>query len=169
MKLTRRQVLAATAAVPVIGALGAGATAWSWWDRPAGADLKALSQDEFDFVQALAEGWMPRGGTPELSGADANIGYFFDDIVAAMHPQTAKEMRLLLHGLDHLPVPRRGRTFTSLSVDTRSACIENWLDHPLFLVRDAASATMVMVGIGWTTHPDVVKVIRPMFPCGYGR
>jgi hypothetical protein len=55
VKITRRQVLAAMAAVPVAGGLGAGGLAWRWWDRPAGAGLKRLSQDEHDFAQALGE------------------------------------------------------------------------------------------------------------------
>lgn len=168
-RITRRQVLAAGAAVAVAGGLGAGATVWSWWDRPAGEGLKALSPEEHAFVQALAEAWMPRGGRPELSGADARIGDFFDDIIASMHPQTGREMRLLLHALDHLCVPRRGRRFTALPLQTRSEVLANWLDHPAFLVRDGTAAVMVMVGMGWTTHPDVAKVLRPMFPCGYGR
>ncbi len=169
MQVTRRQVLAATAAVPVLGGLGVGTAVWSWWDRPAGAGLKALSEEEHAFVQALAEAWMPRGGTPELSGADARLGDFFDDLMAAMPPPTAKELRLLLHALDHLPVPVRGRRFTSLSLATRSHALAGWLNHPLFLVRDGAAAVMVLIGMGWTTHPEVVPVIRTMFPCGYGR
>lgn len=169
MKITRRQVLAAAAAVPVVGALGAGATAWSWWDRPAGAGLKVLSTEEHAFVQALAEGWMPRGGRPELSGADAKLGDFVDDVVAAMDPRTGTELRLLFHALDALPIPRRGGYFQSLSVEARSAVIEAWLDHPSWAVRDGAAGVLVLVSMGWTTHPDVARVLAPMFRCRYGR
>ena len=169
VQITRRQLLAASAAVPVIGALGVGMTTWSWWDRPAGEGLKALSGDEHAFVQSLAEAWMPRGGRPSLSGADARLGDFFDEVIAAMDPQTGKELRLLLHALDHLPLPRRGGTFQSLALTTRSEVLSHWMDHPSWMVRDATAGVMVMVGMGWTTHPDVVSVLRPLFRCGYGR
>lgn len=167
--ITRRQVLAASAAVPVLGGLGLGTAVWSWWDRPAGAELQALSPDEHAFAQALAEAWMPRGGTPELSGADARLGDFLDQLIAAMHPQRGRELKLLLHGLDHLPVPVRASRFTHLDLDTRSRALAGWLDHPVHLVRDGTAAVMVLLGMGWTTHPEVVPVIRSMFPCGYGR
>ena len=169
MQITRRQVLAATAAVPVVGALGAGATAWSWWDRPAGQGLKALSTDEHAFIQSMAEAWMPRGGRPELSGADAELGYFVDDVVAAMDRHTRKEIKILFHALDHLPVPRRGSTFQGLQLETRSRALEAWLDHPTWPVRDGAAAVLVLISMGWTTHPEVAVVINSLFRCRYGR
>ncbi len=169
MQITRRQILAAAAAVPVAGALGAGAVVWRWWDRPPGQGLKALSVEEHGFIQAMAEGWMPRGGTPELSGADARIGDFVDDVVAAMHHRTGAELRLLMHALDHLTVPVCGARFQHLSVATRSRVLEGWMDHPSWMIRDAASGVLVLVGMGWTTHPEVAAVLRPMFRCGYGR
>jgi len=169
MKITRRQVLAAAAAVPVAGGLAAAGVGWQWWDRPAGQGLTALSSEEHGFVQALAEAWMPAGGRPALSGADAQIGDFFDGVIAAMHPQTGRELKLLLHALDHLTVPTRLRPFQALGREVRSTVLAGWLDHPVMLVRDGVSAVMVLVGVGWTTHPEVVPVLRRMFPCGYGR
>lgn len=169
MKPTRRQVLAAAAAVSAAGGLGLGTSVWSWWDRPAGAGLKALAPEEHAFVQAMAEAWMPPGGTPAISGAEARLGDYFDDMVASMPADLGKQLRLLLHALDHLTVPVRGRTFRSLPLETRSAVLAGWLDHPVFLVRDGVTAVMILIGMGYTTHPEVVSVLRPMFPCGYGR
>ena len=168
-RISRRHVLAAMAAVPVAATIGTGAVAYSWWDRPADAPLKALSADEHAFVQALGEAWMPRGGTPELSGADARLGDWMDELLAGMPPQTRKELKILLHLLDNLPVPTRLGRFQALDRETRSQVLEAWLDHPVFLVRDAAAAVMVLLGVGWTTHPEVVGLLRPMFRCGYGR
>jgi len=96
--ITRRQVLAAIGAVPVVGALGAAATAWQWWDRPAAEGLVALSADKHAFVQALAEAWMPPGGSPPISGAEAELGRFLDDVVGSMSDGQAVE-------LNHSPPP----------------------------------------------------------------
>ena len=85
MSLSRRHVLAATTAVGVAGGLGVGTAAWRWWERPPGEGLQSLADDEYAFVQALAEAWMPAGGTPELSGADAALGNFIDGLISAMH------------------------------------------------------------------------------------
>src|SRR5262249_29739543 len=64
VRITRRQVLAAAAALPAAGGLAAAGLAWRWWDRPPGEGLKVLSAREHDFVQALAEAWLPPGGDP---------------------------------------------------------------------------------------------------------
>jgi len=157
------------AAVPVVGALGAGGVAWTWWDRVPGQGLKALSDDEFAIVQALAEAWMPRGGDPELSGADANLGSFFDDLLDGMESSSANELKFLLHIVDNLSRPTHLRRFRSLPLEARSALLRDWLDAPQELVRLAVTAVVVLLSMGWTTHPEVVGFFRPMFRCGYGR
>lgn len=169
LNITRRQVVAAAAAVPVVGGLAAGTTVWRWWDRPPGDGLKSLSLDEHGFIQALAEAWMPRGGNPELSGADARLGDWMDDVVDAMEPQTAKELKLLMNAMDALPVATRLRPFQALPLETRTAVLNGWIQHPVSLVRDGISGILVLMGIGWTTHPEVVPIFRAMFRCGYGR
>jgi len=169
LNITRRQVVAAAAAVPVVGGLAAGTTVWRWWDRPAGEGLKMLSAEEHTFIQALAEAWMPPGGTPALSGADARLGDWMDDVVNAMEPQTAKELKLLMHAMDALPLATRLRPFHSLPLESRTAVLNGWIGHPVSLVRDGISGILVLMGIGWTTHPDVVPIFRSMFRCGYGR
>ena len=68
-----------------------------------------------------------------------------------------------------MTVPTRLRPFQALGREVRSTVLAGWLDHPVMLVRDGVSAVMVLVGVGWTTHPEVVPVLRRMFPCGYGR
>ena len=169
MELTRRHVLAAMAAVPVVGTLSTGAVAWSWWDRAPGEGLKALSADEYQIVQAFAEAWMPPGGDPELSGADANLGAFFDDLVVGMGKEGGTELKMLLHVVDNLARPTQVRAFRNLPLETRTQLIRTWMDSPIELVRLAITAVIVLLAMGWTTHPDVVGFFKPMFRCGYGR
>jgi hypothetical protein len=168
VRITRRQLLAAAAAVPVIGGLGAGGLAWRWWDRPAGAGLKRLSADEHAFVQALAEAWMPRGGDPELSGADARLGDFMDDVVDGMDRPAGRELKLLMQVLDDLTVPTHLAPFRTLSIEARAEVLEGWLHRSPWLLRNAASGVMVLVGEGWAMHPAVIDTLRPHFRCGFG-
>lgn len=169
MTLTRRHVLAALAGVPVAGALGVGTLAFRWWDRPPGAGLQRLSPDEHDFAQAMAEAWMPPGGEPALSGADAELGRFLDEVVAGMEPAMAREFKLLLQALDDLTVPTRLSAFRHLDLPTRIEVLDGWLHHDQWLLRNATQAVLVLLGTGWTTHPEVVVHLRPYFRCGYGR
>ena len=170
MKLTRRQVMAAMAAVPVAGGLAAGTAAWQWWGRPPGQGLRALSDDEHAFVQALAEAWLPRGGSPRLSGADAELGLFLDDILASMRGVQARELKLLLQVLDDLPRLRHGgRPFRALSLDERIAQLDEWVHSDQWLLRNATQAVLALLGGGYTTHPDVLPHLSPWFKCAYGR
>lgn len=157
------------AAVPAAGGLGAGALALSWWDRAPGAGLASLSDDEHDFVQALAEAWMPRGGTPALSGADAQLGRFLDQVLDGMEPPAARELKLLLQALDDLPRIGHLSPFRALPLADRSELLAGWLHHDQWLLRNAAVALLVLIGVGYTTHPEVVPFLSPHFRCGYGR
>ena len=146
-----------------------GTTAWRWYDREPGEGLKALSPDEHDFVQAIAEAWMPHGGEPALSGAEARLGAFFDDIVAGMEPATGVEFKLLLQALDDLPMLTHLRPFRLLELDARIEVLDGWLHSDFALIRVAALGVLALAGAGWTTHPEVVPFFRPLFRCGYGR
>ncbi len=169
MAVTRRHVLATTAALAAAGATGVGGAALRWWDRPVDADLRALAADEHAFVQALAEAWMPRGGEPQLSGADARIGDFVDDLVAALDPMPARLLRALLQILDDLPLATRFSTYRALPLDDRIEVLRAWLEHPSQYVRLGAVGALQLVSLGWTRHPEVAAQLAPSFGCGYGR
>jgi hypothetical protein len=166
--ITRRQVLAAMAAMSAAGVVGAGGIALRWWDRPAGEGLRALSQDEHDFLQAVAEAFMPPGGEPALSGADAQAGRVLDAVVATMAPPAARELKLLLQALDDWPAPRRLAPFRRLPLETRIEVLSGWRHSGNWLVRNAAVAVLVLVAEAVTMHPDYVALLKPNAPCGFG-
>lgn len=169
MKITRRHVLAATAAAAAAAGAGIGAVGWSWWDRPPAAGLAALSLEEHAFAQALAEAWFPPGGDPALSGADAQLGDWLDGVIAALPAATGKQMKLLLHALDAATLPTHAHTFRGLPVDARTAVLNGWLNGDNYYLRSATQALLVLLGEGWTTHPQIVDRLRPFYGCTYGR
>jgi hypothetical protein len=169
MKITRRHVLAAMAAVPAVGAAAAGGLALRWWDRPPGEGLRRLSVDEHDFVVALAEAWLPAGGTPALSGADAELGRFLDEVIDGMAPETGTQLKLLLQALDDLPRLTRLSAFRHLPLADRTDVLRSWMHTDQWLLRNGVQALLVLMGTGYTTHPEVVETLRPWFACGYGR
>jgi hypothetical protein len=168
MAVTRRHVLAVLAGTATATTLGAGSVLWSWWDRPKGADLNALSADEFDFIQAMAEAWMPPGGEPSLSGADAGVGYFMDDLVAAMAPAQGRELKLLIQLLDDITVPRRLSRFANLDRELRTEVLAGWLASENHFLRSGVTALVALIASGYTMHPEIAKTMRTMYSCGYG-
>jgi len=169
MRITRRHLLALTGATTGAAALGVGGLALRWWDRPHGEGLLVLSQDEYEFLQAVAEAWMPRGGTPELSGADANLGAYVDELLFHVEQPTPTLLKALFQGLDDKPYGGWFTPYRKLPLDDRTTLLRQWLDHPNALFRGGVSGVVAILGFGWTTHPDVAKVLAPWFGCGYGR
>jgi hypothetical protein len=168
LNVTRRHVTAALAALPVLGALSGGGLYLRWWDRPHGDALLALSDDEYALVQALAEAWMPPGGVPALSGADADLGRFVDDLVSRM-PHPEKELlKVLLQALDDATLPTHLSSFTALPLDERTAVLKGWLNSDIAEERNAVRTVLILIGEGWVMHPDVSAVLADEFACGYG-
>lgn len=166
-RLTRRAVLAAAAASAAVVAGGAGVVG-SWYDRPAGEGLSVFSPEEHGFVQALAEAWMPPGGEPAISGAEARMGDFLDGVVATMAPTQGKLFRLLLHALDAETLPTHAAHFQTLPLETRTAVLAGWMTSPWYLQRQAVSAVLALLSFGYTEHPAVAVHFRPFFRCGFG-
>lgn len=157
------------AALPIGAALSAGGLGWRWSHQAAGAGLRALSADEYAIAQAIGSAWMPSGGDPPLSGADANVGAFLDEVVARLDGQTRPALKLLLHLLDDAPLLTHGCTFRDLSADTSSEVLQGWLDGPLPEERGAIAGLLVLIADAYTTHPTVAAMLAPMFGCGFGR
>ena len=168
VKIDRRLVLAAMAALPVAACAGLGGEVGSWWHAPLGADRKVLSDGEFGFMEGVAEAWMPRGGTPALSGKDAGLAAFVDAVVARMPEPERSLVRLLFNALDDLTVVSHLTRFRNLDLADRTAVLAEWVDNPSSNIRQAIRAVLALLSEGWTQHPDVIEVIRPMFPCGVG-
>ena len=169
VKITRRHLLALGAAVPAASALGAGGLAWRWYGTAPAEGRAVLSDDEYDFMQALAEAWMPPGGEPFLSGADADLGGWMDELLSHMDATKASLLKVLMQVLDDAPLLTDASSFRSLQLSRRMELLQGWMTSTNSMFRAAVTGLVVLMGMGWTTHPDVVAVIGPMFRCGWSR
>lgn len=160
--------MAATAATAALSTGGLALHIGSWYSRTPREGLHALSPEEYDFIQAIAEAWAPPGGVPAISGAEAQMGTFFDGVVSSMAPQQGKLLRMLLHVLDEETVPGHFARFQHLPLDTRIEVLRGWLDSPWFLQRQAVGAVMALLSFGYTEHPEVAATLQEKFRCGFG-
>lgn len=111
---------------------------------------------------------MPPGGEPALSGRDARLGTYVDRLTGSMAETQRNLFRVLLHMFDDAPVPKRGGTFQSLDLATRTEVLQGWHDSDNYLTRQAIGSVLILMSFGWTLHPDVVGYFRPHYGCGYG-
>ncbi len=168
MRITRRHVLALGAAVSAAGGIGVGVLYTRWWDRPVGDDYRFLSNEEGAFLEAFADTAYPAGGLPSVSGGELALSHFLDELAGAMEPMSRTLIRALFHLMDDWPLPARSARFAELDPEARRAVFEVWMRHDLAEIRNAFQSIVLLLGMGYTTHPRTVDWFRQLYPCTYG-
>lgn len=169
MKLSRRQLLKISLLGSTAIALTGGGLVWSWWDTPPDTPYQLLNSEEAQMVQALSEAAFPAGKTIDLAGKDAKLDYFFDKLLFGMTRENQKLLKLLLHALNHLAVPSQGKYFLNCSETTQRQLVENWLNDDSYLFRSAMQSVIVLLSMGYTSHPKASKLLGQYFRCGFGQ
>ena len=168
MKLTRRHLLALGAATSAAAAAGLTSTVAHWWDQPAAADFSHLSANEARFVRAWASAAFPSGEVIALHGADAGLDRFFDGMLSSLPDTQRKLLKLLLNALDTSSIAIAGARFHQLSETDARQVFHRLNEHELAEVRGAVTGLTVLLGMGYSTHPQVAPVMARWHRCGYG-
>ena len=168
MRITRRHLLALSAGTTAAAALVAGGIATRWWNQPADAPFDVLNQDEAAFVRAWASAAYPANEIISLAGEDAGLDRFFDQMLKTTPADAAKLLRLLLHALDTATYPTEGMAFSKLAEDQRQVVFTRWINSDIAPFRSATQSLVLLLGMGWSIHPDVAPHMRALHSCGYG-
>lgn len=169
MRLNRRQLLALLAAPPALAALATVGVGVHWWDQPPGATMRHLSPDEAEFIRAFAGAAWPATEACALDGAQADLDHLFDESLSGLELRARQAARLGLHALDQVPLVSHGHTFHGLDPAARGQVLASWLDSDLMPLRAAVTGVVVLVGMGYTTHPRTEAVFSGLYRCWYGR
>ncbi|MEC7947388.1 MAG: hypothetical protein VX265_07440 [Myxococcota bacterium] len=169
MQLTRRHVLAMTALTTGAAAATAGVVGARWWDRPAGAGFRHLSAAEGVFLRAFAGATYPATVAIPHDGGDLALDHYLDDALQTMVGTQRSLVKVLLHALDTWPMPRRRHAFADLDRPQQQQVVDHWTTHFRSEVRQAATSLVLLVGMGYTTHPRVAPFFASLHTCGYGR
>lgn len=167
--LSRRTLLRAAGALTAVVGGGALLTVGRWWDRSAGEGYLHLSQDEAAVVRAVAGAAWPAGEVVALDGEVADLDHFFDQMLHTMPELPQKLLRTLIHALDDLARLSEGHGLVALSRDDRTTLVMRWLEDDSHELRSAVTALVVMLGMGFTTHPDARGPLPHLYRCGYYR
>ena len=126
MQITRRHLLALSAATAAAGALGTGGLVLHWWNQPATEPYSVLNDSEAAFVNAWSGVAFPATSSTSVGGHQAGLDRFLDGILQRMPPTTASLLRVLINGLNAASIPVHGRSFVDLSSDDQLDCFESW-------------------------------------------
>ncbi len=168
MQITRRHLLALSAGTAVAGTIGAGGTVLRWWNRGPSDPFRVLHEDEAAFVRAWASAAFPRTGTTPIAGENAGLDHFFDGVLERSPDTTANLLTVLLNALNTASIVSHGARFADLSANDRTACFDDWTHSSTGVIRSACQGLVLLLGMGWSTHPDVAPTFAMMHSCGYG-
>ncbi len=169
MSLSRRQALALLAAGPALAALGAGGVLATVWDQAPGPGYRHLSPSEASFVRALGGAAWPATEACPLDGALAELDLFLDASLDSLPELPRKAARAGLHALDALTLPAAGARFRTLDLAQRSTWLTAWLNSDTMALRSAVTSIVLVLGMGYTTHPAAAPAFSRLYRCGYGR
>jgi len=169
MRITRRHLLALSAGTTAAAALVAGGVATQWWNQPADAPFSVLESEEAKFLRSWAGTAYPATKTIPLAGQSAGLDHFFDHMLKTMPSDSAKLLRLLIHALDNATYPTDGAAFSELTTDRQKQVFDSWIHSDLDPFRSATQSLVLLIGMGWSTHPEVAPHMKQLHSCGYGR
>ena len=145
-----------------------GGTVYSWWDAPAASPYTRLSQREADFLSALSAAAFPAGASIALDGGTARLDRFFDTLLDSMPEDNVTLIKFLLQGLDKASIGWFGSSFHALSEADQAEQLELWLASDQHLLRSAVQSMVILLGMGYTTHPKVAPLLAVHHRCGFG-
>ena len=168
MMLSRRQLIKICAAVGISSGIGISALGFRWWDVPAGVPYRKMSIEEATVLTIIAHAAFPPGPIIAQNANDLKIDRFFDHLLSNMPMVQTKLLKLLLNALNTAPYLEIKSSLSSQSSIEQQEQVEKWLNHPNYLFRNAVTSLVILIGMGYTAHPEVSPYFSQMHQCGYG-
>jgi len=139
-----------------------------WWNRRPGDGLEALSDQEYEIVQAMAEALFPPGGNPPQSGSELNLGGFVDAQVASLDVDLRRVMKAGLHAIDDLTILTDWglKPFRKHDLERRQQIIAEWETSEAFPKRGLLLLYKWYIGMGFMEHPGMLEVLDIDYICG---
>jgi hypothetical protein len=149
-------------------AISSGLLVYQWWDTDPEEPFTSLNRKEARLIQLIAKAAFPSGTQSKLDGAQAQLDRFFDLFLGQLEKQNQTLLKLLIQATDRITIPFYGSYFSNLTEKQQQSCIEDLLNSEQHLLRSAYQSLIAILGMGYTTHPQIAALISPLHRCGYG-
>lgn len=170
--MRRRSFLKLAGLGTIVSGIGSmGYRVVDWWNQPTADGAAVLSSEERSIARAVADAMFPGeefldGGMP--NGVDAGIVEDLDEYLAAIDQRSSRLLRMLLHLIDEMAIPRglRFQRFRARSRDERIAILKTWDNSSLMVRRKAFRSLKLIMAGGYCNHEDVLEAAGIDFRCG---
>ena len=106
-----------------------------------------------DVFRAIAVTVVPEAGRLDAAGW-ADVERLVEETLEPRPASVKRQLRLLLRAIGKLPVLRRGKPFTSLSQEERTAFLSGLENAPLVLLRRGFWGIRTLVYLGYYARPE---------------
>ena len=169
MKLTRRHLLGISTLTACAASVCAGGIVTHWWLQPSGKGYLFFSENEAAFLRAFAGALYPPTNAIAFDGSALQLDHYLDQMLELLPETQQRLMRLLVHVLDSWTIPTHLSSFSSLTREERFSVLDGWMFHDRVEIRQATQALLSLIGMGYTSHPDISPFFAKWHACGFGR
>jgi hypothetical protein len=127
----------------------------------ASGDERGLNEGEMSVLRACAEALLPAGGAISLSGVDAGVVAYFDQLIARVPATTRVLLRVLIGFVEYSPWmfgPFKAQ-MTRLSLADRMKVIQGLSESRIYLLRTAFVALRTVLTIAYFGNAEVNRSI----------
>lgn len=135
---------------------------------PAAAGMTVLSREEADFLEALAEVYLPPGNALGLEGRTLGVAESFDRHLASLPSREQRIVRGLFALFDQWPrlsFSSLGR-FARLPLEERIEIIRAWEESPRQSRHGVAGILRVLLGLHLFSSPTALAAVGHRYGCG---
>ena len=168
MPLTRRQLLTIGGLSCLTFGLSATMLGRQWWNTPASAPYQNLSQQEAQMIMAISAAVFPAGAVISVNPNSLKLDHYFDSLLQQLPQMQEKLLKLLLNALNSAPYISFQSSFLAQSAVEQQRQVQDWLNHSNHLIRGAITSLIVLLGMGYSAHPEIAPYFGQMHQCGYG-
>ena len=167
--MNRRQLIAIAALSSLsIGSLVA-VQVYQWWDVPPEEPYVILNAHEATVVRHICMAMFPAGDQISLDGGDLQIDRFFDQLLFSLGETEQKLIKFFLQTIDKVSYLSENRSrFLDLNTSQKQKFLEDWLQSSNYLLRNALLSVVTLLGMGYTSHPQISPYIAVYHRCGFG-
>ena len=154
--LSRRAMILSGAA---LAGLVAGGVAVGTLPAP-GRGFRVLSDDEAAWATAIAGALFPAGNPMGVEGMQVDVPRRLDDLLADVwEGEAVLGVRWVLRALEYGTLPRRGGTFSSLSLADQRDVLATWHDNDVLPRRLLHDLLRTAFGIAFFNAPEVRSAV----------
>ena len=120
-------------------------------------------------IVAISGALFPSGEEIPYSGGDLQLDRFFDQLLLELGETEQKLIKFFMHFIDksaYLSSFHKG--FLEMEVIEQQTFLENWLQNSNHLLRNALLSIVTLLGMGYTSHPQVSPRLAIYHRCGFG-